>query len=58
MVVKQLSLAEQTAIEAINADIQRLRNKLRAVMVEAGLDPEGRYSITVDGMVEEADVTG
>ena len=48
-----MSLTEQTAIEAINADIQRLKNKLRAVMVEAGLDPEGRYSITVDGTVEE-----
>ena len=48
-----LTLAQQVAIEAINADIARLRNKLRAVMVEAGLNPDGRYSISIDGEVTE-----
>ncbi len=52
-----LTLAQQTAIESINADILRLRNKLRAVMVEAGLNPEGRYSIDPDGTIREANVS-
>ena len=51
--MKQLSLAEQVAIEAIQADIVRLQNKLRAVLVEAGLNPEGKFRITPDGSVEE-----
>lgn len=49
-----LTLAQQTAIEAINADINRLKNKLRAVMVESGLNPDKAYRIQPDGTVEEA----
>lgn len=48
---KLLTLSQQVAIEAINADIGRLRMKLRAVMAEAGLDPDGRYSVSLDGEV-------
>lgn len=48
-----LTLAQQTAIEAINADINRLRNKLRAVMAESGLDPDKHYRIQPDGSAEE-----
>ena len=53
---KVLSLAEQTAIEAIQADIIRLQNKLRAVLVEAGLDPNRKFSVASDGTVSERDV--
>ena len=49
--VKQLTLTEQVAIEAVQADIVRLRNKLRMILSEAGLDPDAHYSITPEGMV-------
>lgn len=48
-----LTLSQQVAIEAINADIVRLKHKLRMVLEEAGLNPEGSYSIKADGSIEE-----
>ena len=51
---KVLTLSQQVAIEAIQADIVRLRNKLRTVMEEAGLDPDKKYSISPAGVVTDA----
>ncbi len=45
----QLSLAQQTAIEATQGEIVRLRNKLRLLMAEAGLNPDVQHAITPDG---------
>jgi hypothetical protein len=39
-------------MEAIHADIMRLKNKLRMVMEEAGLDPDAKYTIHPNGQVE------
>jgi hypothetical protein len=56
-VKSHLTLAEQTAIEAIQADIARLQNKLRAVLTEAGLDPNGNFRIQPDGSIEVVDAS-
>ena len=48
-VVIQLSLCQQTAIEATVADIGRLQQKLAALKDEAGLKPDTKYQITPDG---------
>lgn len=45
----QLSLCQQTAIEATLQDIARLQTKLAAIKAEAGLDGNVPYRLTPDG---------
>ena len=40
-----VSVAFEVAFKAINEDIERLRTKMRAVQMEAGLDPSMNWKI-------------
>lgn len=51
----QLTLAQQIALQATQAEIVRMQNRMQELFREAGLDLTKQYNFGLDGVVTEVE---